>query len=219
MKGKIQLKCLYPELPEAEYCKEGPQLLWGVSCWQTNKRPGATIDTMEIYFYRPYICLLFLAARFSGISLSWLTVWLISCCLVCSLLSPLEVHGIPVVESGTHPWIEMTCSFYFNSSEYNQIDMKWYYNSDDQPFLQWVPSSGRQPQTIGPRFKGRIETHHNLSNYTEVFKTDQVIRVLRPTIHTSGQYTCRVATFTQERATTHSLIVFGTIHLLLITQY
>ena len=70
MKGKIQLKCLYPELPEAEYCKEGPQLLWGVSCWQTNKRPGATIDTMEIYFYRPYICLLFLAARFSGISLS-----------------------------------------------------------------------------------------------------------------------------------------------------
>ena len=189
----------------------GLLLLQGLSCWQTNKGSGATIDTMEIYFYRSYrgtICWIFLVARFSGIFPSIVSL-LISPYLVCSLLSPLEVHGIPVVESGTLPWVEMTCSFYFNSSEYNQIDMKWYYNSDEQPFLQWVPSSGRQPQTIGQRFKGRIETHHNLSNDTELFKTDQVIRVLRPTIHTSGEYTCRVATFTQERATTHSLIVFG----------
>ena len=196
-------------------------LLQGLSCWQTNKGSGATIDTMEIYFYRQHratIFLLFLIARFSGISLSlysWFSSGLIFPYLVCSLLSPLEVHGIPVVESGTLPWVEMTCSFYFNSSEYNQIDMKWYYNSDEQPFLQWVPSSGRQPQTIGKRFKGRIETHHNLSNNTEGFKTDQVIRVLRPTIHTSGEYTCRVATFTQESATTHSLIVFGNIHCLI----
>ena len=73
-----------------------------------------------------------------------------------------------MVESGTHPWVEITCSFYFNSSEYNQLDMKWYYNNQEEPFLQWVPSSGRQPQTIGQRFKGRIETRHSLSNDTEV---------------------------------------------------
>ena len=43
----------------------------------------------------------------------------------------------------------------------------------------------------------------------EVFKTEQVIRVLRPTIHTSGDYTCRVATFMMEQAATHTLIIFG----------
>ena len=95
-------------------------------------------------------------------------------------MSPLDLSGIPVVESGTHPWVEITCSFYFNSSEYNQLDMKWYYNNQEEPFLQWVPSSGRQPQTIGQRFKGRIETRHSLSNDTEVIIMIIIILYIKP---------------------------------------
>ena len=118
-----------------------------------------------------------------------------------------------MAEAGAVPWLELSCSFQFLSPEYGQLDMKWYYGQEEQPFLQWVPSSGRSPQTIGQRLKTRLETRHSLTNTTEGFLTEQVIRVLRPTIHTSGDYTCRVATFTQEEAATHRLIVFGkTVH-------
>ena len=121
----------------------------------------------------------------------------------------MHISGPSVIESGSKAWIELSCSFHFNTSEYKQLDMKWYFDMDDEPFLQWVPSSGRKPQTIGQRFKSRVITRHILTNTTEGYKTEQVIRVLRPTIHISGDFNCRVATFTQEYIGTHSLIVFG----------
>ena len=134
--------------------------------------------------------------------------------LVDFCLSTIQTHGPSVVESGTQPWVEVNCSFYFNSSEYQQLDIKWYFDSEEEPFMQWVPSSGRQPQTIGQRFTARVTTSHVLTNITDGFRAEQVIHVFLPTIHTSGDYTCKVATFTQESASTHSLVVFGkTTHL------
>ena len=129
--------------------------------------------------------------------------------LVDSSLSDIHTHGPSVVESGSQPWVEVTCSFYFTSPEYQQLDMKWYADSAEEPFLQWVPSSGRQPQTVGQGYTARVTTRHVLTNTTGGFRAEQVIRVSRPTIHTAGDYTCKVATFTQESASTHSLVVFG----------
>ena len=124
-------------------------------------------------------------------------------------LSGVIMTGQDVVESGSQAWVELGCSFNFISSEYSMLDIKWYFGPAEEPFLQWVPSSGREPQTVGRRFTSRVTTSHTLTNTTHGFKTEQVIRVVRPTIHTSGEYTCKVATFMEEQISTHHLLVFG----------
>ena len=129
--------------------------------------------------------------------------------LVYDCLSGVLITGQDVVESGSQAWVELGCSFTFISSEYSMLDIKWYFGPAEEPFLQWVPSSGREPQTVGRRFRSRVNTSHTLTNTTHGFKTEQVIRVARPTIYTSGEYNCKVATFTQEYISTHHLLVFG----------
>ena len=95
----------------------------------------------------------------------------------------------------------------------------------EEPFLQWVPSAGRQPQTIGPRFRyraqisyshvsrvilrSRVDTRHVLTNTSTGYRTEQVIRVDKPSLVTSGTYTCKAATFTSEMIASHSLLIFG----------
>ena len=124
-------------------------------------------------------------------------------------LSEIHITGESVIESGTQEGVELSCSFQFISSEYKELDIKWYFDTEEEPFLQWVPSSGREPQTVGQMFKSRVTTRHTLTNTTHGYKTEQVIRVLRPSIHMSGHYHCKVATFTQEDTSTHSLVIYG----------
>lgn len=40
----------------------------------------------------------------------------------------------------------------------------------------------------------------------------QVVRVLRPSVHLSGSYTCKVATFYTELRSSHTLIIYGECH-------
>ena len=103
-------------------------------------------------------------------------------------LSEIHITGQSVIESGTQDGVELICSFQFSSSEYKQLDIKWYFATEEEPFLQWVPSSGREPQTVGQMFKSRVTTRHTLNNTTNGYKTEQVIHVLRPSIHMSGHY-------------------------------
>ena len=123
-------------------------------------------------------------------------------------LSPVTIRGPSAIQSGQQLWIELACSFSFYVDEYNQLDLKWYFAEQEEPFLQWVPSSGRTPQTIGSTFRGRLVAQHIVSNVSHGYMTKQVIRVMRPNIHLSGSYTCKVATFTQEDATSHQLVIF-----------
>ena len=42
---------------------------------------------------------------------------------------------------------------------------------------------------------------------------EQVVRVERPGVHLSGDYSCKVATFFTEQKSTHKLIIFGELSL------
>ena len=89
------------------------------------------------------------------------------------------------------PWVDLSCSFHYTQQEYKELDLKWYFSTDEEPFLQWVPSSGRKPQTIGQRFKNRLEVRHSATNSSEGLNIEQIIRVERPSVHLSGDYTCK----------------------------
>ena len=88
------------------------------------------------------------------------------------------------------------------------MDIKWYFSGEEEPFLQWVPSAVKKPQTIGQTFKNRLNVSQrdfNESNY----KIEQKVRIERPSVHLSGDYTCKVATFFAEQNTSHNLLIFG----------
>ena len=42
-----------------------------------------------------------------------------------------------------------------------------------------------------------------------LYRLEQVVRVLRPSVHLSGDYTCKVATFYTEHRASHTLIIYG----------
>ena len=54
-----------------------------------------------------------------------------------------------------------------------------------------------------------MRTEHLLTNTTRGLVTSQVMRIDQPSILTSGLYHCKVATFTTEEITSHSLLIFG----------
>ena len=92
-------------------------------------------------------------------------------------LSNLKIAGPSVldVDQLPDPWVDLTCSFHYSQHEYKELDLKWYFSTDEEPFLQWVPSSGRKPQTIGQRFKNRLEVRHSATNNSEGVKLEQII--------------------------------------------
>ena len=57
--------------------------------------------------------------------------------------------------------------------------------------------------------RSRVRTEHLLTNTSRGLVTSQVVRIDQPSILTSGLYHCKVATFTMEEITTHSLLIFG----------
>jgi hypothetical protein len=115
----------------------------------------------------------------------------------------IDIHQLP------DPWVSLTCSFSHTTQEYKELDLKWYFSTEEEPFLQWVPSSGRKPQTIGQRFKNRLEVTHSARNTSEGSRISQIICVSRPSVHLSGDYTCKVASFFMEESSAHNLIIFG----------
>ena len=126
-------------------------------------------------------------------------------------LSNVQISGPSVLDVAQlpDPWVSLTCSFSHTPQEYKELDLKWYFSTEEEPFLQWVPSSGRKPQTIGQRFKNRLEVTHSARNTSEGSRISQIIRVSRPSVHLSGDYTCKVASFFMEESSAHNLIIFG----------
>ena len=64
------------------------------------------------------------------------------------------------VESGTAPYVILDCDYDLAESESHQVDVKWFFRDDPQPFYQWLP--GRPPQAIGDLFKNRIDLSHTV---------------------------------------------------------
>ena len=119
------------------------------------------------------------------------------------------MRGPGCIQSGSQAWVELTCMFQHSYSEREQLDLKWYYSNDEEPFLQWLPSSGREPQIRGQRFSSSITVRHLVKNTTTDQRVEQVLRLEQPTTLLSGEYHCRVATFTHEERRSHRMTVFG----------
>ena len=83
-------------------------------------------------------------------------------CAVCSMHAGLSLTGVrlagpSVLERSLQPHYELTCSATIRPPEFSELDIKWYFGGVESPFLQWVPSSGRDPQPVGQSvFQNRL---------------------------------------------------------------
>ncbi len=55
-----------------------------------------------------------------------------------------EMRVPSVIESGTQDFVILDCDYDLSEREAAQMDVKWFFGNDPQPFFQWIP--GRKPQ-------------------------------------------------------------------------
>lgn len=110
------------------------------------------------------------------------------------------------VESGTAPYVILDCDYDLAESESHQVDVKWFFRDDPQPFYQWLP--GRPPQAIGDLFKNRIDLSHTVEG-SDRFRQHRAIKILKPTTEFSGIYRCKVSSFVDEDFGQRKMIVYS----------
>ena len=107
--------------------------------------------------------------------------------------------------------VELVCSFLHTEAEFQQIDLKWFKDTDEQPFLQWVPSYGKEPQVLrmGDHLMIGMTVGHRSMNTTKGYRIDQKVVLYSNRTEISGNYSCKVATFFDEVIRTLTLTFFG----------
>ena len=81
-----------------------------------------------------------------------------------SSLAEVRLTGPAVIEASHQPWLELTCSCVHSLDEMAELDIKWYHGPGDSPFLQWVPGSGGEPQTVNRHWWIFFQARHVSDN-------------------------------------------------------
>ena len=87
-----------------------------------------------------------------------------------------------------------------------QVDVKWFFKDNPQPFFQWLP--GHKPQTIGDIFHDRIDLNYEVAG-SDQFRKHRAIKLLNPTTEFSGMYRCKVSSFVDEDFMQKPMTVYG----------
>ncbi|XP_063362817.1 uncharacterized protein LOC134651645 [Cydia amplana] len=82
--------------------------------------------------------------------------------------------------------------------------MKWFFNGASGLVYQWIPPM--RPQVIG-LLKGKVDLNFRISE--EPLQAYRAIKILNPSTHLSGNYTCVVSTFEEEDRETSSMLVYS----------
>ena len=114
--------------------------------------------------------------------------------VTCVEIQELTVPG--VVEEGSEN-VLLDCNFHYNTSEADQLEVKWYFNQDPAPFCQWIAGvPDTRPQLIGGLFEDKVDLEY-VGGSTHQTKY-RALLLHKPTTAMSGTYTCKVSTLESE---------------------
>ena len=112
-----------------------------------------------------------------------------------------------MIESGSQSHVILDCDYdLLDNNEGYQVDVKWFFRDDPQPFFQWLP--GRPPQAIGEIFQDRIDLTYEVEG-SDQFRKHRAIKILNPTTELTGIYKCKVSSFVDEDFMQKPMIVYG----------
>lgn len=112
-----------------------------------------------------------------------------------------------IFELGTEDHILLDCDFEYEPSEKYQLDIKWYFNNEPSPFIQWVPGQMSRPQLIDERWRGHVNLNHSV--HADAFMRHRALLLTNPTLDLSGIYTCKVSTFLDEDIRQKKLTIYA----------
>ena len=112
-----------------------------------------------------------------------------------------------VVESGKKNYVILDCDYDISSeSEGAQVDVKWFFRNDPEPFFQWLP--GRAPQAKGNLFSnGRLDLTYEVDGGNR-YQKHRALKIMRPTTELSGTYRCKVSSFLDEDFMQKEMIIY-----------
>ena len=121
-----------------------------------------------------------------------------------------EPESIPPLEFGSQNEVILQCDYDISDSEKGQLDLKWYFNDEVTPFLQWIPGGDRRPQLIEPTpFLGHVDLNYKIEDTEDENKAYKDLKILDLTPQMAGNYLCKVSTFEDEGYVHQQLNIFG----------
>ncbi|XP_059488059.1 uncharacterized protein LOC132203911 isoform X2 [Neocloeon triangulifer] len=115
-----------------------------------------------------------------------------------------ELRGPHMIQNGSETSVVLDCDYELSASESaGGLVVKWFFNNEPSPVYQWIPS--KKPQDLGV-LKGKLDLAWVASDHEA--KRHRALHIVRPTTELSGEYTCMVSTFEDERAKSKKLVVF-----------
>ena len=141
--------------------------------------------------------------------------WACSTARLCGL-THLGLSGPSAVQSSEPGPLRLACSFLHTSQEFHQLDVKWYKDGEQEPFLQWIPSLDKRPQLVTDRRHlagAAVRVAHRATNTSQGRRVDQALVIKRATTQLTGHFRCRVATFYDDLTSVLQITVFGEIEL------
>ena len=121
-----------------------------------------------------------------------------------------EIHELSVpgvVEEGSEN-VLLDCNFSYNETEEEQLEVKWYFNSDPAPFCQWIAGKEEsRPQLIGEMFRDKVDLSFTAgtTNHTKY----RGLLLHKPTTSMSGVYTCKVSSLESEAVREARMLVYS----------
>ncbi|XP_026315756.1 uncharacterized protein LOC113227099 [Hyposmocoma kahamanoa] len=127
--------------------------------------------------------------------------------ILCSKCIAVNIKRIEVpslVEVGVESVI-LDCEYNVSSvAPDSGLVMKWFFNGSSGLVYQWIPPL--RPQVIG-LLKGKVDMNFRISE--EPLQAYRAVKILNPSTHLSGNYTCVVSTFMEEDRQTRSMLVYS----------
>jgi len=113
------------------------------------------------------------------------------------------------VEAGSEDII-LDCDFTYTEEEKSQIDVKWFFNNEEEPIYQWIMDNPKQPggQLISDLFRGHIIEEFE-DNDEDSFKKHRALHIKNPLPKFSGTYKCQVSSFGDYDTDQKNLLIYA----------
>ncbi|KAK8738320.1 hypothetical protein OTU49_004163, partial [Cherax quadricarinatus] len=116
-----------------------------------------------------------------------------------------EPPGLKVFENGTVNDIVLDCPFVLEEGDSAGLVIKWFHLTNPVAVYQWIPS-GSAPQATGI-LEGRVDLEYQVSQ--DNYHRHRALRILQPTTELTGQYTCSISSFNDEKLYKQNLIIYS----------
>jgi len=113
-----------------------------------------------------------------------------------------KVNVPPAVKLGDVDHVILDCDYALEKTSSHGLVVKWFFN-DEQVVYQWI--YGRQP-VANELIARYVDLEYKASD--DPFTEYRAVKLDKPGIHLTGDYTCVISTYQDERRANASMVIY-----------